>query len=151
MMKRASLSLAAVLLLVAGCSADADQRDSVADDELRAPTPVVELTLERNGKCKMSGENPRVKYNRVVRLKNAGDKPIAALVQLVDNFGGMPAPEGGDIEPGKTISIKMDTKFWIHLDDPEAREWSTEIVCKKGPWEDDSVDFDEVGQVTVYR
>ena len=151
MMKRATFLMAGAVFLVAGCSASDAEQGAVTDDELRTPTPVVELSLERNGKCKMRGENPRVKYNRVVRLKNAGDKPIAALVQLWDNFGGMPAPEGGDIEPGKTISIKMNTKILVHLDAPEAREWSTEIVCKKGPWEDDSVDFDEVGRVDVYR
>jgi hypothetical protein len=148
------LFAAVPLCLLAGCSSGASSSapdDEATEDELRAPTAVVELALQPNGKCKMRSPNPRVKYNRVVRLKNVGDKPIAALIHLWDNFGGMPAPEGGDVAPGQFISVKMNTKWWALNDDPESREWSTEIVCRKGPWSDDSVDFDEVGRVDVYR
>ena len=45
----------------------------------------------------------------------------------------------------------MSTKWWILNVYPESREWSTPIVCRRGPWSDDSVDFDEVGEVNVFR
>lgn len=139
----------AILVGVTGCAGSADS-GAVTEDELRTPTAVVELTLDARGKCKMKSEAPRVKHGRVVRLKNVSTKPIAALVSLWDNFGGMPAPEGGDIEPGKHVSVKMSTNWWTLNDDPDSREWSTSIVCKRGPWDDDR-DLDEVGEVHVFR
>lgn len=140
------------LLALGGCAADSDPvaAPEADEDELRTQTAVVELSLEADGKCKMRSASPRVKLDRVVRLKNVGTTPIAALVELWDNLGGMPAPEGGDIEPGKSISVKMSTKWWVLNDDPESREWSTGIVCKKGPWAADT-EFDKVGKVNVYR
>jgi hypothetical protein len=151
MLRTPLLALAASLFALAGCSSDASDPTGDEEDELRAPTAVVELSLEANGKCKMRSPNPRVKYTRVVRLKNVGTKPIAALINLWDNFGGMPAPEGGDIAPGAFVSVNMSTKWWILNDDPESREWSTPIVCRRGPWSDSNIDFDEVGEVKVFR
>jgi len=69
---------------------------------------------------------------------------------LWDNWGGMPAPEGGDIQPGKFVSVEMNTQFWILTDDPEQREWSTPISCKKGPWASNE-DMTDVGEVEVFR
>ena len=138
--------------LSTACSAPPGEADpALSDDELRAATPVVELALDANGKCAMRTPNQRVKYGRTVRLKNVGSAPIAVLVQLYDNLGGMPAPEGGDVEPGQTVSVKMSTKWWVLNDDPDSRAWSPAIVCRRGPWSDDTLDFDEVGQVDVYR
>jgi hypothetical protein len=31
------------------------------------------------------------------------------------------------------------------------REWTTRVECRRGPWSDESVDFDEVGKLTIYR
>lgn len=139
------------LLLVAGCSNESADQEAAEDDELRTPTAVVELALdEATGKCEMRSATPRVKFNRVVRLKNVGEVPIAALVSLWSDVGGMPAPEGGDIEPGKFVSVKMSTRWWILEENPESKEWGTSIVCKKGPWSNDE-DMDEVGEVQVYR
>ncbi len=144
-------ALASFVVGLAGCTASSSDPVEGEEDDLRAPTAVVELSLEANGKCKMRSANPRVKVDRVVRLKNVGTKPIAALINLWDNLGGMPAPEGGDVAPGEFISVKMTTKWWVLNEDPDSREWSTPIVCRRGPWSDDTVDFDEVGQVDVFR
>jgi hypothetical protein len=139
-------------IVLAGCSGDTSTAPTEAEaDELRAPTAVVELSLDAKGKCTMRSKSPRVKYARTVRLQNVGKEPIAALINLWDNFGGMPAPEGGDIAPGQFVSVNMSTKWWIVNDDPDSREWSTPIVCRKGPWSDESADFDEVGEVNVFR
>ena len=147
-----TLTLVPLCFVVAACSATATStEDGSSDEELRKATPVVELALDAQGKCATRTPKPRVKYRGTVRLKNVGDRPIAALVHLWDHLGGMPAPEGGDIEPGKTISVKMSTKWWVLNDDPDSREWSTEIVCRKGPWADSDADFDEVGTIDVYR
>lgn len=146
-----AVQVLAVGALLTGCAADAQPGD-ISEEEVRASTAVVELAVDANGKCGVrSGANPRVKYDRVVKLKNVGDKPIAALVQLWDSFGGMPAPEGGDIAPGQWISVKMNTKWWQLNDEPDSRTWSTGIVCKRGAWEDDSVELEEVTRVDVYR
>lgn len=147
------LTLAAALSfsMLAGCAAASSDVPSAEEDELRAPTATVELALDASGKCTMKSKAPRVKFGRVVRLKNVGDKPIAALIDLWDNVGGMPAPEGGDVEPGQFVSVKMSTRWWALNDDPESRSWSTGIQCRRGPWSDDTVDFDEVGNVEVYR
>jgi hypothetical protein len=149
MMARALPPLCA-LLFALGCGGDPPQAGAATDD-IRTPTATVELSLDEGGKCVMRTPNPRVQYDRVVRLKNVGNEGIAALIHLWDNFGGMPAPEGGDIAPGQYLSVKMNTRWWALNDDPESREWSTPIVCKKGPWENDDVEFDEVGEVQVYR
>ena len=145
--------IAATSVSLGGCSAPppSDALASEEEEELRARPAVVELSLEANGKCTMRSSSPRVKFNRTVRLKNVGTKQIAALINLVDNFGGMPAPEGGDIDPGQFLSVKMSTRWWVLNDEPDSREWSTGIVCRKGPWSDDTVDFDEIGEVQVFR
>ena len=133
---------------LAGCGGEDDPLS--AEDDLRTPTAIVELALEKDGTCTMRSPEPRVKYTRVVRLKNVGDAPIAAAIELWDDFGGMPAPEGGDIEPGKFVSVKMTTRWWVLEEDPESREWSTPILCKKGPRSSDE-DMAEVGMVHVFR
>ncbi len=147
--RRGLVFVLSVPFVALGCGAESET--AAGTDDLRAPTAVVELALDAAGKCQSKSPSPRVQYDRVVRLKNVGDKPIAALIHLWDNFGGMPAPEGGDIAPGQFLSIRMNTKWWVLNEDPESREWSTAIVCKKGPWSDDNVEFDEVGEVQVFR
>ena len=81
-------------LSLVACAPESEETAGADEAALRAPTAVVELALDANGKCVMKSTAPRVKLDRVVRLKNAGTKPIAALVELWDSFGGMPAPEG---------------------------------------------------------
>jgi hypothetical protein len=147
-MKLLSLLGPIALLAFTGCATDTATDET--EDDLRAQPVVIELAVKSNGKCVMRTTNPRVKYNRVVRLKNVGTKPLAALVELWDNFGGMPAPEGGDLKPGESISVKMSTKWWVLNDEPSSREWSTPISCKQGPWSSDE-DMAEVGTLNAFR
>lgn len=139
-----------VATTVTGCAIEAGAPTADESDELAA-SATVELAVASNGTCVMKTKNPTVRYARTVWVKNVGTKPLAASVMLYDDIGGMPAPVSGDVAPGKHLSVKMNTKFWVLEDAPEAKEWTTSIGCHAGPSADPNLDYVDVGEITVTR
>jgi hypothetical protein len=48
------------------------------------------------------------------------------------------------------VGDKRNARRWV-LNDEDSREWSTAIKCRRGPSSDGTIDFDEVGSVSVLR